>query len=149
MLPNPVCTSTRAVPSASGPIQVQPPGLRSHRKCGLTPLARIRFTMGQRFGSDNGKQIASVPIKTDARRRREGVSIPIKVCPVGFCSSPSAAQGCPDCGHLFLAHERDEQQRRHPSAGCRRYEQLLQREQDRGHKPGWAKHVWAARQRST
>ncbi|MCP9880273.1 hypothetical protein KBY74_10470 [Cyanobium sp. A1C-AMD] len=45
------------------------------------------------------------------RRRREGVSIPIKDCPVCFCSCPSAAQVCPDCGHQFLAEERDEQRR--------------------------------------
>jgi superfamily II DNA or RNA helicase len=112
------------------------------------------------------------------RRRREGVSIPIKDCPVCFCSCPSAAQVCPDCGHLFLSEERDEQRRRlqqvegelvevtgaarhrpkpmqqqqrprrtHPAAGCRTFEQLLQREQDRGYKPGWARHVWAARQK--
>ena len=111
------------------------------------------------------------------RRRREGVSIPIKDCPVCFCSCPSAAQVCPDCGHLFLAEERDEQRRglqllegelveisgsdrhrpklqqarprrTHPAAGCRTFEDLLQREQERGYKPGWAHHVWAARQRS-
>jgi hypothetical protein len=29
------------------------------------------------------------------------------------------------------------------------FEQLVQREQERGYKPGWAKHVWVARQRST
>jgi superfamily II DNA or RNA helicase len=112
------------------------------------------------------------------RRRREGVSIPIKDCPVCFCSCPSAAQVCPDCGHLFLTGERDEQRRglhqldgelveitgsahhrpralqqrprrQSPSAGCCTFEQLLQREQERGYKPGWAKHVWAARQGST
>jgi DNA repair protein RadD len=105
------------------------------------------------------------------RRRREGVSIPIKDCPLCFCSCPSAAQVCPDCGHLFLADERDEQRRglrqvegelveiarqqqrrqsKRPSAaaGCRSLEQLLQREQERGYKPGWARHLWAARQRS-
>ena len=113
------------------------------------------------------------------RRRREGVSIPIKDCPVCFCSCPSAAQLCPDCGHLFLTDERDEQRRvlqqvegelvevtgaarhrpkpkqqqqrprrTHPAAGCRTFEELLQREQERGYKPGWAQHVWAARQRS-
>ncbi|MCT0229748.1 DEAD/DEAH box helicase [Synechococcus sp. CS-1324] len=110
------------------------------------------------------------------RKRREGVSIPIKDCPLCFCSCPSAAQQCPDCGHLFLSEERDEQRRglqqiegdlveivagahrpkprqqqrprrRSPSAGCRSFEQLQQREQERGYKPGWARHVWAARQR--
>jgi superfamily II DNA or RNA helicase len=110
------------------------------------------------------------------RRKREGVSIPIRDCPLCFCSCPSAAQPCPDCGHHFLADERDEQRRglqqiegklveivagahrpkprqqqrprrRSPSAGCRSFEQLQQREQERGYKPGWAKHVWAARQR--
>jgi superfamily II DNA or RNA helicase len=115
--------------------------------------------------------------KLAGRRRREGVSIPIKDCPVCFCSCSSATQVCPDCGHLFLAEERDEQRRRlqqvegelvevrgaarhrpkpnqqqrsrrtHPAAGCRTFEQLLQREQDRGYKPGWARHVWAARQK--
>jgi len=38
--------------------------------------------------------------------------------------------------------------RTHPAAGCRTFEELLQREQERGYKPGWARHVWAARQRS-
>jgi superfamily II DNA or RNA helicase len=113
------------------------------------------------------------------RRRREGVSIPIKDCPFCFCSCPSAAQVCPDCGHLFLTEERDEQRRgiqqlegelvevtgaarhrpkpnqqqrprrTHPAAGCRTFEELLEREQERGYKSGWAKHVWAARQRAS
>ena len=114
------------------------------------------------------------------RRRRQGVAIPIKDCPHCFCSCPSAAQLCPDCGHLFLVVEREEQRRglqqlegelalfpgRHrpkpsqpqpqrprprpqsPSAGCRSLEELLKREQERGYKPGWAKHVWTARQRN-
>jgi len=111
------------------------------------------------------------------RRRREGVSIPIKDCPVCFCSCPSAAQVCPECGHLFLSEERDEQRRGlqqvegelvevtgserhrprpnqqqrlrhiHPAAGCRTFEQLLKREQERGYKSGWARHVWAARRK--
>ena len=113
------------------------------------------------------------------RRRRESVSIPIKDCPDCFCSCPSAAPACPDCGHLFLTENRDQQrrglrqldgelveisrsnrhqpkpnqhnpiQRVHPAAGSRTLEQLLQREQERGYKPGWARHIWAARQGST
>jgi superfamily II DNA or RNA helicase len=115
------------------------------------------------------------------RRRRQGVSVPIKDCPQCFCSCPSAATLCPDCGHLFVANEREEhrcglqqvagelalfsgrarhrpkpsqgdQQQPRPqsaSAGCRSLEQLLKREQERGYKPGWAKHVWTARQRTT
>ena len=85
---------------------------------------------------------------------------------------------CPDCGHLFLVEERDEQRRglqqlegelveitssarhrpkpnhqqrprrTHPAAGCRTFEELLQREQERGYKSGWARHVWAARQQA-
>lgn len=114
------------------------------------------------------------------RYRRQGVAIPIKDCPHCFCSCPSAAQLCPDCGHLFLVVEREEQRRglqqlegelalfsgraRHrpkpsqpqqqrprpqsPSAGCRSLEELLRREQERGYKTGWAKHVWTARQRT-
>ena len=115
------------------------------------------------------------------RRRRQGVSIPIKDCPRCFCSCPSAATLCPDCGHLFVVGEREEQRRglqqvagelalfsgraRHrpkpsqgdqqrprpqsASAGCRSLEELLRREEERGYKPGWAKHVWTARQRTT
>ena len=84
----------------------------------------------------------------------------------------------PDCGHLFLADEHNEQRRglqqlagelvevtdaarhrprqqqqrprrTHPAAGCRTFEELLQREKERGYKSGWARHVWAARQGST
>ncbi|MFM7361007.1 MAG: DEAD/DEAH box helicase [Cyanobium sp.] len=39
--------------------------------------------------------------------------------------------------------------RTHPEAGCRTFEQLLEREQERGYKSGWARHVWAARERHT
>jgi hypothetical protein len=39
--------------------------------------------------------------------------------------------------------------RTHPAVGCRAFEELLQREQERGCKPGRARHVWAARGRST
>jgi superfamily II DNA or RNA helicase len=106
---------------------------------------------------------------------RQRASIPVKDCPTCFCSCPSACRQCPDCGHLFLVEQRDEQRRalqqlegelvevvaarrhrpkpvqklrrRSPSAGCRTYEQLLQREQERGYRSGWARHVWEARQR--
>jgi hypothetical protein len=39
--------------------------------------------------------------------------------------------------------------RTHPAASLRIFEELLQREHERGCKPGWARHVWAARERST
>lgn len=54
---------------------------------------------------------------------------------------------CPDCGHLFLADERDEQRRGLKQVECELVE--IARQQQRGYKPCWARHVWAARQRST
>lgn len=36
---------------------------------------------------------------------------------------------------------------RHPAAGAKTYEELLAIEHQRNFKPGWARHIWAARQR--
>ena len=112
------------------------------------------------------------------RRRREGVSIPIKDCPLCFCSCPSApssvptAATCSSQASAMSSGGGSSSSRaswlksappatgpnplssrgpggRSPSAGCRTFEQLLEREQERGYKSGWARHVWAARQRST
>ena len=113
----------------------------------------------------------------DGSRRRQGVSMPVRDCPVCFCCCTATARHCPDCGHTFATEQHNEQRRglqqldgeleevvathrprpkqqkqqrprrRSPSAGCHSYEQLLQRQQERGYRSGWAKHVWAARQR--
>ena len=48
--------------------------------------------------------------------------------------------------HRPKPHQQQNPRRSHPAAGCRTFEQLLQREQEHGYKPGWARHVWAARQ---
>jgi hypothetical protein len=55
VLPNPVCTSTRAVPSTTVQIQAPLQGVRSHRMCGYTHYARIHPTVGLESNSDHGK----------------------------------------------------------------------------------------------
>jgi hypothetical protein len=42
VLPNPVCISTRAVPSTTVQIQALLQEVRSHRMCGRSHYARIR-----------------------------------------------------------------------------------------------------------
>ena len=87
----------------------------------------------------------------------------VKVCPRCFATSPSAAQMCRDCGHVFapqeqrelrqvdgqlqeLQHQRREQRRE--QSGAVTLEQLIEVGRRRGmtNPRGWARHVLAARQ---
>ena len=49
--------------------------------------------------------------------------------------------------HRAKPNQQQRPRRTHPAAGCRTFEELLQRDQERGYKSGWARHVWGARQR--
>jgi hypothetical protein len=72
----------------------------------------------------------------------------------------SQARQCLECGHEFVAETRElevvkgelteidlsKQRQRAEVGGARSMEDLLRLERQRGYKPGWAKHIMAARQ---
>lgn len=88
----------------------------------------------------------------------------VKECPGCQAALSSVARVCPECGHEFRVQEREIQvvrgslremsaeelsrrRRRQEQGRCRTYEELVAYGQRMGRKPGWARHVWAARGR--
>jgi superfamily II DNA or RNA helicase len=97
----------------------------------------------------------------DGAKKRDREQAPsVKVCPVCFATSMSAAQVCPDCGHVFAPQEARElkvvegelqelqRQQRREQGNAQTLQQLIALGQQRGYKNpvAWAKHVLAARQ---
>ena len=96
-----------------------------------------------------------------AKRDREQAPS-VKVCPQCFATSPSQAQVCSDCGHVFRAEVRElkvvegelqelaiaARARKQAQGGAQTLEQLIALGQQRGYKnpTAWAKHLLAARQ---
>jgi DNA repair protein RadD len=86
----------------------------------------------------------------------------VKVCPQCFATSPSQAQVCSECGHVFRAEVRElkvvegelqelaiaARARKQAQAGAQTLEQLIALGHQRGYKnpTAWAKHLLAARQ---
>jgi superfamily II DNA or RNA helicase len=91
-----------------------------------------------------------------AKRDREKAPS-VKVCPVCFATSMSAAQVCRECGHTFAAEARELQQvegelvevqrreRKREQGSAQTLEQLRQIAQQRHYKAGWAERVYQAR----
>jgi superfamily II DNA or RNA helicase len=92
-----------------------------------------------------------------AKRDREKAPS-VKVCPVCFSTASSAAQVCPDCGHVFAPQETRElevvdgelqelttRQRKREQGSAQSLEDLRQLAQQRGYKRGWAERVYEAR----
>jgi DNA repair protein RadD len=97
----------------------------------------------------------------DGLRKRDREAAPsVKVCPQCFATSPSTAQICRDCGHVFAPQERRELRqvegelqeiavtKKREQARATTLQDLIQVGQRRGMKNpvGWARHVLAARQ---
>jgi superfamily II DNA or RNA helicase len=97
----------------------------------------------------------------DGARKRDRDQAPsVKVCPVCFSTSPSAAQICRECGHVFAPQEQRElkvvegelqelqRQQRREQGSAQTLQQLIALGHQRGYKNpvAWAKHVLAARQ---
>jgi DNA repair protein RadD len=93
-----------------------------------------------------------------ARRDRDQAPS-VKVCPVCYSTSMSAAQVCRDCGHVFAPEARELKQvdgelqelaiaRKREQGGAQTLQQLIALGQQRGYKNpvAWAKHVLTARQ---
>ena len=94
----------------------------------------------------------------DGLARRDRDQAPsVKVCPVCYATSPSAAQVCCDCGHVFAPEARElkqvdgelqeiaARQRKREQGNARDLEALRELAQQRGYKRGWAERVYQAR----
>jgi superfamily II DNA or RNA helicase len=97
----------------------------------------------------------------DGEHKKDRSAAPsVKVCPKCFAAMASQARQCLECGHEFVAETRElevvkgelteidlsKQRQRAEVGGARSMEDLLRLERQRGYKPGWAKHIMAARQ---
>ena len=92
--------------------------------------------------------------------RQKDAAQSVKVCPKCFAAMASAAQKCPECGHLFAPERRELQhvdgelvelqqvERRREQAQAGTLDELIAIGRRRGMKSphGWARHVMAARQ---
>jgi DNA repair protein RadD len=94
----------------------------------------------------------------DGLRKRDREAAPsVKVCPQCFATSPSTAQVCADCGHVFAPSERREIKvvegelqeiavtKRREQGKATDLEALRELAQQRGYKRGWAERVYQAR----
>lgn len=99
----------------------------------------------------------------DGLKKRDRDQAPsVKVCPVCYATSPSAAQVCRDCGHVFAQQEQRELQqvegelqevkttareKRREQGNAQTMQELIQLGQQRGYKNAvaWAKHVMYGR----
>ena len=97
----------------------------------------------------------------DGRDKRKRDAAPsVRMCPRCFAANGTAAQVCSECGHEFTTEARELpetagelveitaelRRKRAEVGGARSMEDLLRLERQRGYKPGWAKHIMAARQ---
>jgi DNA repair protein RadD len=94
----------------------------------------------------------------DGLRKRDREAAPsVKVCPTCFATSPSTAQVCADCGHVFAPPERREIKvvdgelqeiavtKKREQGKATDLEALRELAQQRGYKRGWAERVYQAR----
>ena len=94
----------------------------------------------------------------DGLKKRDRDAAPsVKVCPQCFATSPSTAQVCRDCGHVFAPPERRELRQvegelqeiavtnRRQQGKATDLEALRELAQQRGYKRGWAERVHQAR----
>ena len=93
-------------------------------------------------------------------KRKRDAAPSVRMCPRCFAANATTAQVCSECGHEFTTEARELpetagelveitaelRRKRAEVGGARSMEDLLRLERQRGYKPGWAKHIMAARQ---
>ena len=93
-------------------------------------------------------------------KRKRDAAPSVRMCPRCFAANATTAQVCGECGHEFTTEARELpetggelveitvelRRKRAEVGGARSMEDLLRLERQRGYKPGWAKHIMAARQ---
>lgn len=114
----------------------------------------------QRFGLPNEPREWSLE---GEERKKKPLSHAVKVCPGCFCALPPRMSRCDQCGYVFEAAPRvvperegeleeitpEDIARRHArreQGKAQTLEQLLEIERRKGYRPGWANHVFQARQ---
>jgi superfamily II DNA or RNA helicase len=153
------------VPSVGGCILLRPTAsvalhLQMIGRC-LRPMAGKRAVVLDHVGNTLrlGHHLEPREWSLDGVARRDREAAPsVKVCPQCFATSPSAAQVCRECGHVFAPQERRELQqvdgelvemaareRKREQGNASSLEALRELAQQRGYKRGWAERVYQAR----
>lgn len=101
--------------------------------------------------------------KRKSKKSEDPESLSVRQCPACFRVYQSFLGQCPGCGLEAVARERKveerpgelvklekarlERERRQEVARCKSFEDLQILARSKGYKPGWARHVWEARER--
>jgi DNA repair protein RadD len=104
-------------------------------------------------------------LTSDVVKRKKQAEASIRVCPKCFAASPSRSIVCAECGHVFevqprqnvqekegelveLTAEQIQRKRERQTQGmANSLAKLKEIERIKKYKPGWAEHIWNARQR--
>jgi superfamily II DNA or RNA helicase len=101
--------------------------------------------------------------KRKAKKNEDPEALSVRQCPQCFRVYQAFLRACPGCGLEAVARERKleerpgelvkiekakiEQERRREVARCKSFEDLQILARAKGYRPGWARHVWDARER--
>jgi superfamily II DNA or RNA helicase len=160
------------IPSVTGAVLLRPTdslGLhlqqvgRVLRPCPGKPYAVINDHVGNtlRHGLPTDPREWTLEGRPKGQSRKPSDAIPIRICPSCFSAIPSTANPCPECGHEVEQARRQlvtvegdlreltgaemRRQERREVAKARTREELETIARERGYKPGWVRHMLAAR----
>jgi superfamily II DNA or RNA helicase len=165
------------IPSVTGGIGLRPTdSLSLHlqqmgrilRPCEGKPFAVWNDHVGNTYNGDLVKHGLptdprewSLEGRPKGKAKKPSQAIPIRICRVCFAAIPSAANPCPECGHVLEQARRElkviegdlreltgaelRRQERREVTQARTREELEAIARERGYKPGWVAHMLAAR----
>lgn len=98
------------------------------------------------------------------QRGKKAAAAMVRTCDRCYAAYPAQQRACPACGHAALVEAREIQhdtrgtlvevdaetiarERKREIGNARSLDELQRIARERGYKPGWAQHIWAARQK--